>query len=146
MSRPVFRFPAARLGCRAVRGDLPDRLLEWGPMEEWMDIHLATCLACQADVGPGRLVGEAVGGTDGDAVIPAPDGFVTTVMERLDGPTTTEVRHRRAVVGETNVFTSAAGRDTIGPSVVEQGKQCLSASLKILPFKSPIGGLPRMFL
>jgi hypothetical protein len=112
MSKPVFRFPAARLGCRVMRGDLPDAVLEWGPMEEWMDIHLATCLACQADFGPSRAVGEVVGDVDDDRLVSAPEGFVESVMDGLDGPTTTEVLHRRAVVGWSAGAVSAAAVTT----------------------------------
>lgn len=112
MSKPVLRFPAARLGCRIMRGDLPDGVLEWGPLEEWMDIHLATCLACQADVGPGRLVGDMVAEVERGRSYSAPEGFVDDVMGGLGRPTTTELRHRRAVVGWSAGAVSAAAVTT----------------------------------
>lgn len=113
MSKPVLRFPAARLGCRVMRGDLPDDFLEWGPMEDWMDIHLATCLACQADFGPGRLVGEFMATLADDPVVRAPAGFVDDVMGRLGGPTDSELRRRRSTIGWSAGAVSAAALTTV---------------------------------
>ena len=58
--RVLLRFPVARLGCRLVRGEVPDAALEVGPVSTWMEVHLASCLACQADVGSCDAAGEAI--------------------------------------------------------------------------------------
>ena len=105
---PVLRFPAARFGCRLVRGDLPDSVLEWGPMAAVMANHLATCLACQADEGPGRAVAELVGELADGPLVPAPPGFVESVVAGLGRPTRTELRRRRAAIGWSAGAASAA--------------------------------------
>jgi hypothetical protein len=94
-----LRFPAARAGCGLVRGDLPDGALEWGGTSDLLALHLATCLACQADVGPGRSVAIAIGALASAAPHRAPVGFVESVMADLGLPTFSERHHRRAMVG-----------------------------------------------
>lgn len=105
--RRSLRFPAARLGCRVVRGDLPDELMEIGPVAGWMDVHLATCLACQADVGPGRAAGETVALLAETPDHRAPVDLVERVMGSLGAPTLVE-RRRRAAIGWSAGAASAA--------------------------------------
>ena len=98
MSRPL-RFPAARLGCRVVRSDLADRWIERGSAPAWMEIHLTTCLACQADLGPARLVADEMATLAETPDHRAPAGFVDIVMAGLGAPTASELRRRNAAVG-----------------------------------------------
>lgn len=98
MSR-VLRFPAARLGCAVVRSDLGDQWLERGTVPTWMEIHLNTCLACQADLGPGRLVAEDLAALAETPDHRAPAGFLEAVMAGLGDPTPSELRRRHTVVG-----------------------------------------------
>lgn len=106
--RRSLRFPAARLGCRVVRGDLPDELLEVGPLSTWLDVHLATCLACQADVGPGRAASETMALLAETPDHRAPRGLPERVLAGLGEPTPTERRRRRAAIGWSAGAVSAA--------------------------------------
>ncbi len=113
MSRPILRFPAARTGCRLVRSDLPDGFLEWRPMATWMDIHLETCLACQADLGPNRAVADLVADVADPATVRAPEDLVEDVMAGLDRPTESELRRRRSAIGWSAGAVSAAVATTV---------------------------------
>jgi hypothetical protein len=106
--RVLLRFPVARLGCRLVRGEVPDAALEVGPVSTWMEVHLASCLACQADVGSCDAAGEAIGEL---AALPphrAPVGLAERVLADLDRSTPTERRRRRAAIGWSAGAASAA--------------------------------------
>lgn len=106
--RGLLRFPVARLGCRLVRGDVPDAALEVGPVSAWMEVHLESCLACQADVGSCDAAGDAIADL---AELPphrAPAGLAERVMAGLDRSTPIERRRRRAAIGWSAGAVSAA--------------------------------------
>ena len=95
----LLRFPAARMGCSLVRSGLADRWIDTGPMADLMELHLSTCLACQADVGPGRVVAEQLTALAEAPLHRAPADLPEAVMEGLGAPTPSELRRRNTVVG-----------------------------------------------
>lgn len=95
----LLRFPAARMGCSLVRSDLPDRWLESGPMADLLEMHVSTCLACQADFGPGRAVAQGLSALSDVPFHRTRPGFTDAVLDGLGDPTPSELRRRNAVVG-----------------------------------------------
>lgn len=110
----LLRFPAARMGCSLVRSGLSDRWIDSGPMADLMELHLTTCLACQADVGKGRVVAEQLGALTDVPLHRAPVDFTEAVMDGLGAPTPSELRRRNAVVG----WSAGAALTAIATAVV----------------------------
>ncbi len=117
-----LRFPAARLGCGLIRGDLADEALEVGTTPSLLELHLETCLACQADVGPGRQVSAWLARLAEGAGERAPIGFVDRVLADLGSPTLTERRHRMVLVGWSAAGAISAAAATVAVVILRRGR------------------------
>ena len=117
-----LRFPAARFGCGLIRGDLNDEALEMGTTPALLELHLETCLACQADVGPGRQIAAWLARLAKAADERAPIGFVDRVLADLGSPTLTERRHRLAVVGWSAAGAVSAAAATVAVVIARRGR------------------------
>ncbi len=83
MADPIGRFAVSRLGCRLVNGRLPDRILGSAAADSLMELHLETCLVCQAEAAQQGPLARAVGDLPEPASGGAPRGLVDGVMEGI---------------------------------------------------------------
>lgn len=83
MADPIGRFAVSRLGCRLVNGRLPDRVLGSAAADSLFELHLETCLVCQAEAAHQGSLAKAVADLPDPAMRSMPGGFVDDVMEGI---------------------------------------------------------------
>ncbi|NND85029.1 MAG: hypothetical protein HKN46_07750 [Acidimicrobiia bacterium] len=83
MADPVGRFAVSRLGCRLVNGRLPDRILGSAAADSLFELHLETCLVCQAEAAQQGSLVRAVADLPDPSVPTAPRGLVDEVMDGI---------------------------------------------------------------
>jgi hypothetical protein len=83
MADPIGRFAVSRLGCRLVNGRLPDRILGSAAADSLFELHLETCLVCQAESAQQGSLARAVADLPDPSMRSMPRGLVDDVMDGI---------------------------------------------------------------